>query len=240
MNQKIAIGILATMLAIPGAAIAADTKDGKGMDVKGSVKNAASEVKETVGDSIITTKIKAEYAKDKAVSAMNIHVDTDQKGMVVLSGNAKTKAEADKAESLAKGTQGVTSVKNNITVASDTRADTKSTARSDNTPRDTKGTDVKGTARNVGAEVKETVSDSIITTKIKAEYAKDKTVSAMNIKVDTDQKGVVVLSGNAKTKAEADKAESLAKGTQGVTSVKNNITVGATDVKSDTRASTKK
>jgi hyperosmotically inducible periplasmic protein len=37
----------------------------------------------------------------------------------------------------------------------------------------------------------------VITTKIKAEFAKDKQVSAMNIKVDTD-KGVVKLTGNAK------------------------------------------
>lgn len=124
MNQKIAVGLLAAVFAIPGVALAAD---GKGVDVKSSARNAASEVKETVSDSIITTKIKAEFAKDKAVSAMNIKVDTDQKGMVTLSGTAKTKAEADKAESIAKHTQGVTSVKNNIAVsaAGDTRASTR-------------------------------------------------------------------------------------------------------------------
>src|SRR5207253_10244235 len=55
---------------------------------------------------------------------------------------------------------------------------------------------------------KEVVSDSVITTKIKAEFANDKQVSAMSIKVDTD-KGVVKLSGNAKSKDEADKAASI-------------------------------
>lgn len=72
---------------------------------------------------------------------------------------------------------------------------------------------------------KDFVKDSVITAKIKAEYAKDKEVSAMSIKVDTDDKGVVTLSGNAKTKAEADKAVMIARVTKGVTSVKNEIQV---------------
>ena len=66
-------------------------------------------------DGLITTKIKAEYAKDKAVSATNIHVDTN-KGVVTLTGAAKSKAEADKAVTLAKSVKGVTSVKNEIKV----------------------------------------------------------------------------------------------------------------------------
>ena len=78
----------------------------------------------------------------------------------------------------------------------------------------------------VSAKVKDAVDDAGITTKIKAEYAKDKAVSAMNISVNTD-KGVVTLTGNAKSKAEADKAASIAKNTSGVTSVKNDIKVGA-------------
>jgi hyperosmotically inducible protein len=72
---------------------------------------------------------------------------------------------------------------------------------------------------------KDFVKDSVITAKIKAEYAKDKDVSAMSIKVDTDDKGVVTLSGNAKSKAEADKAVMIARDTKGVTSVKNEIQV---------------
>lgn len=75
-------------------------------------------VKENVGDAIITGKIKTEFAKDKQVSAMKINVDTDNKGMVTLSGTAKTQAEADKAASIARQTQGVTSVNNNIKVGS--------------------------------------------------------------------------------------------------------------------------
>jgi hyperosmotically inducible protein len=72
---------------------------------------------------------------------------------------------------------------------------------------------------------KEAVKDSIITTKIKAEMAKDKSVSAMHIKVETDANGVVQLSGTAKSQSEADKAVTLAKAVKGVTSVDNQIKV---------------
>ena len=69
------------------------------------------------------------------------------------------------------------------------------------------------------------VVESSVTIKIKSEFAKDKTVSATNIKVDTEDGGVVTLSGNAKSKAEADQAVRLARNTKGVTSVKNDMRV---------------
>ena len=69
------------------------------------------------------------------------------------------------------------------------------------------------------------VKDSVITAKIKTELAKDKTVSAMHIKVDTDDMGAVQLSGTAKTQAEADRAVEIARGVKGVSSVDNKITI---------------
>ena len=70
-----------------------------------------------VGDAVITTKVKAEFAKDKAVSVTAIKVETDSNGLVQLSGTAKSQAEADKAVVLAKNVKGVTAVKNDIVVA---------------------------------------------------------------------------------------------------------------------------
>jgi osmotically-inducible protein OsmY len=77
-------------------------------------------VKESAEDALITTKIKGEYAKDKQVSAMKIHVDTD-KGVVKLTGNAKSKDEADKAAAIAKSTKGVVSVQNDIQVGTSSK-----------------------------------------------------------------------------------------------------------------------
>jgi osmotically-inducible protein OsmY len=80
------------------------------------------------------------------------------------------------------------------------------------------------------ASVTEKVEDSWITTKIKSEFALDKTVSATNIHVDTNN-GVVRLSGAAKSSEEANKAVSIARSVKGVTSVRNEMqiqSVGAT------------
>ncbi len=69
------------------------------------------------------------------------------------------------------------------------------------------------------------VKDSVITAKVKAKLVKESVASAAHIKVDTDNDGVVWLSGTARTKAEADEAVSIASGTEGVTSVKSDIKI---------------
>jgi hyperosmotically inducible protein len=49
----------------------------------------------------------------------HIRVDTDRNGIVVLSGSAKTQEAADKAASIARETEGVTLVQNNIKIKKD-------------------------------------------------------------------------------------------------------------------------
>ena len=71
------------------------------------------------------------------------------------------------------------------------------------------------------------VKDSVITTKIKAELAGEKMSSLVNIKVDTDAKGMVSLSGTAANQAAVDRAEAIARGVQGVVSVQNDIKIKA-------------
>jgi hyperosmotically inducible protein len=78
---------------------------------------------------------------------------------------------------------------------------------------------------STSSKARTAVKDSVITTKIKAEMVKDKTVSATHIKVDTDGQGVVSLSGKAKSQAEVDRAVAIAKGVKGVTDVQNNIEI---------------
>lgn len=76
-----------------------------------------------------------------------------------------------------------------------------------------------------GDSVSTKVTDSVITTKVKAAFAKDKLVSATDVKVETDSYGLVELSGTAKSKEEADQAVKLAKSVKGVTSIKNEIVI---------------
>ncbi len=68
------------------------------------------------------------------------------------------------------------------------------------------------------------VDDAGITTAVKAKFAEDKTVAATAISVET-LNGTVQLSGFAKSQAEKDRAESIARGTKGVREVRNSIVV---------------
>ena len=70
------------------------------------------------------------------------------------------------------------------------------------------------------------VKDSLITAKIKAAFARDPQVSVLNIKVETDENGVVLLSGKARSKAESERAQAIALHTTGVSLVENRIEAG--------------
>lgn len=72
--------------------------------------------------------------------------------------------------------------------------------------------------------VGEYVDDATLTTRVKAKFAADTTVSAMAIGVET-LKGVVQLSGFAKTADERAMAERLARSTSGVRAVTNDIVI---------------
>lgn len=66
------------------------------------------------------------------------------------------------------------------------------------------------------------IDDSAITTKVKADFVADKTVSALDIGVET-HRGIVQLSGFAKSKEEIRQAESIARQVGGVRGVRNDI-----------------
>jgi len=68
-----------------------------------------------VKDSYITTKVKAELAKDKGTNARDIHVTTKD-GVVMLDGMVATDAEKELAEKDAKKVKGVMGVHNGLTV----------------------------------------------------------------------------------------------------------------------------
>ncbi len=82
------------------------------------------------------------------------------------------------------------------------------------------GTVVAGTSTGSNKPV----SDSYITTKVKAALVQDKDTKATDIKVKTTN-GVVSLSGTARSEAEKEKAEQDARGVKGVTDVQDNLVV---------------
>lgn len=70
----------------------------------------------------------------------------------------------------------------------------------------------------------EYVDDSVITTKVKAAFAADPTVKAIQVKVETF-KGTVQLSGFVDSRESAQRAVDLARAIKGVTAVKNDTVI---------------
>jgi hyperosmotically inducible protein len=68
-------------------------------------------------------------------------------------------------------------------------------------------------------------SDATVTAAVKSKLLADTAVSGLKIDVDTNG-GVVTLTGTVSTKAEADRAVSLARDTDGVMRVVNNLRIG--------------
>ncbi|CAM3779061.1 Phospholipid-binding protein [Bordetella sputigena] len=78
--------------------------------------------------------------------------------------------------------------------------------------------------------VGEYASDTVVTTKVKAAIVADKSLSALDIAVETNN-GVVTLTGTVATAAQSDQATHVARGVEGVKQVKNNLKVDASKKK---------
>jgi hyperosmotically inducible protein len=79
-------------------------------------KNDADSSHHFVKDSVITTKVKTKLAEKHLTTLTRIKVDTDENGVVWLSGRAPTQDAVDLATMIAKNTDGVTSVHNDVAV----------------------------------------------------------------------------------------------------------------------------
>ncbi len=102
MRKHIILGAIAALSMACGPIALADTSD--------------SSSHHFVKDSAITTKVKAKLAAKHLTTLTRVKVDTDENGVVWLSGRAPTQDASDLAAMIAKNTEGVTSVHNDISV----------------------------------------------------------------------------------------------------------------------------
>jgi hyperosmotically inducible protein len=109
MNSRIVSTLLViAALSAPVIALAADDADAD-----------RSHPGHFIKDSVITTKVKSKLAAEHMKSLARIHVDTDENGIVWLSGSTHSQEGADRAIAIARGTEGVKDVRSNITVRHD-------------------------------------------------------------------------------------------------------------------------
>ena len=86
---------------------------GTAASAKGQARADAKKGDGKSPDAVITGKIKTGFIKDKIVRSRNYNVDTKD-GVVTVKGKARTQAELDRALEIAKTTQGVKSVNNEV------------------------------------------------------------------------------------------------------------------------------
>lgn len=166
----------------------------------------AQEKKESgnvIKDGWITMKIHSQYIPEDALDGSNIDVDTT-KGVVTLTGTVATEAGRSRAVAIAKATDGVKSVTDKLRVVP---------------PAAVK----PGVAQKTGRAV----NDGWIKSKIYSQFLGDwKTLEDSDIDIDVAS-GVVTLKGTVRTDAAKTRAEAIAKATDGVKDVKNNLRVVA-------------
>lgn len=150
-----------------------------------------------------TTPLLAALAAAFALGACSRQNDDRTAGQKVDDTVARVEQKADEAKNDAR----------------DAAADAKAAARE-------ASADAKVAAANAGDKVAAAVSDATITTTVNAELAKDSSLSALKIDVDTSQ-GHVALRGTAPTTQAKERATQIAASVKGVTSVDNLLTVDA-------------
>ena len=148
-----------------------------------------------MSDAWITAKVKTIFLFHKNVSAIT-EVNTKD-GIVTLQGKATNEAQKDLTTEYAKDVEGVKGVNNEMTV----------------------GKIVKK-KQTVGQKL----DDASITAQVKVTLLYHRSTSALNTSVKT-KRGVVTLSGKAKSGAEMDLAAKFAKDVNGVKSVNNRMTI---------------
>jgi osmotically-inducible protein OsmY len=164
---------------------------------------ASGEDKGTPKDAWITGKLEATYAFNRHLSAFDIHTDTTN-GVVHLTGAVESDIDRDLAGEIAKGVDGVTSVKNDLTL--------KPGARSAKT---------ESSQRTFGTFVDDATTTAMVKSKLLANP------NTKGLKIDVDTRGdVVTLSGTVSSAEEKQLAEELARNTGDVKQVKNQLVVG--------------
>jgi hyperosmotically inducible protein len=157
-------------------------------------------------DAGITTAVKSRFATDDTVKAYQIDVHT-QNGVVTLSGTVDSPAAKEQAVRVARATDGVRDVVDQVTVgAGDTAAGSAGS--------------MDRTVGTVGGAA----SDAVVTATVKSKMMADTSVSGLQINVDTAN-GIVTLTGHVRNAAERERAIAIARGTEGVAKVEDKLDI---------------
>ena len=179
-------------------------------------------------DAAITTRVKAKIMADRTITNSDQIDVTTQDKVVTLSGTADSATSKERAVTLARGTEGVTNVIDNLTVAGAAASNMSGNPPAEGGNPSPEGAPAASGSTNpvseAAGQVAEKVDDVAITSAVKAKLIGDSQVSAGKIDVDTKD-GVVTLKGTVSSAQEKDKALQIARNTKGVQRVEDQLTV---------------
>ncbi len=111
------IGLAIPALAQDNPPVAAGTSMHQaGEDTEGATKNVYQGTVRALDDTTITTKVKAAFATGKGIDSNDIHVSTTA-GVVTLGGHVQNSYMASRVEEIARNTNGVRGVNNDLHVS---------------------------------------------------------------------------------------------------------------------------
>ena len=177
----------------------------------------------------ITTAVKSKLAADDTVKAYRIDVDTKDR-VVTLSGEVDNAAAKARAVELARGVDGVREVVDNTAVVAGVTPpgglDDRAAATTGQVARDAdaKTDDAQKKAADAAEGAADATKDAALTAAVKSKFLADTRISGLKIDVDT-RASVVTLTGTVNTAAEKQRAVAVAKETDGVKTVVDNLKV---------------
>lgn len=218
---RLSLGILSLTLLTLGFSAASSTAGPA--SAKATVDGQVTAIK----DGWLVTKLHSLFVPEDALSGSNIDVDV-KAGMVTLQGTVPNAAARARAIAIVKGADGVKGVTDQMRMApahADMGDAAARTADKAADKADKAADKTASAARKTGRAV----DDGWIKSKIYAQYMADwnTVLGDSDIDVDVD-KGMVSLSGTVKSAAARTKAVAIAKGTDGVKSVKDMLKVNST------------
>lgn len=175
-----------------------------------------------VKDAWLVMKIHSDLVDEDVLSGSNIDVDA-KNGMVTLQGTVPSEAARARAIAEAKKTDGVKGVTDQLKIAA--AGASRMDRAADKTERAAdKATDKTAAA---GRSAGRSIDDGWIKSKIYAQYVADWNTVLNDSDIDVDvANNMVTLNGTVKTAEAKAKAVSIAKATDGVKGVKDNLRVG--------------
>ena len=176
------------------------------------VKAVAERTGHQLADSWLTTKIQAQYFADDDIKARHINVST-RDGLVRLSGYVDNAAQRDLAVQIAKTTDGVRGVTDQLSIAG---------APAEGEAVATTGTAVPGAPPAPAAS--SVPDDALVTARVQSRFFVDDRVKARRIDVDT-RDGIVTLSGEVESEDERAQALLLARTADGVRRVEDHLSI---------------